>query len=401
MSDPSPTTVVLNSWEVAAISMGPIIACLYAIATSLFNWMWNEQPIGFYLGHLLPRNTVLIMLISFLMNYNTNNEHMWPLVTAMFFSWVITYYLITDTKIEIVQGGLPPLPEVLSNATGKVILVTGANAGIGKETVRQLYEAGAEVIVACRSLIKAEDTIQELTRNGTSKGSLSAIEIDLNKLESIRNAATKIQKNHKRLDVIICNAGVMMHEQQMTVDGFDMVWQANYLGHALLCHLLWKLLKKSSNDPRVIQVTSSTYSLVGNRLPLHDLQCREGRVYSLFGQYAVTKLAQILWCQQSSKDGVWTAAVHPGLVRTDVVRNMPGILQFLNRQFDAVLRLLQKTPTEGAWGSVHAALAPNLPSSRYWVNRQPVPLTVSSTYMEEDGQELMRQTLAMFEKKSS
>lgn len=389
----------MRSWEVASVVVGPLLAVLYCVTASSFNWMWNEQPLGYYVAFAIPRITVslFVVLLCIVILFNTSNEYAWPFLAALFLSGIITCYVIYATRIEVVQGGPPPGSETLSNASGKVILVTGANSGIGKETARLLYQAGCNVIVACRGQSKAEDTVREFHTmyfNDHENVELFPIAIDLNSLESVRTAAAIIQTQYKQLDVIICNAGVMMKDQKRTVDGFDMVWQANYLGHALLCHLLLPLLKTSSADPRIIHVTSSTYPLVGKRLPFYDLQCQKGRPYTLFGQYAVSKCAQILWCQYTSRQGIFTAAVHPGLVRTDVVRNMPRYLQCLNRAFDIFLRVLQKTPTQGAWGSIHAALAPDLPSGRYWVNRKPAHLSSPAVQSETDGEELYEVTMS-------
>jgi NAD(P)-dependent dehydrogenase (short-subunit alcohol dehydrogenase family) len=274
-------------------------------------------------------------------------------------------------------------------------VVTGANAGIGKETARQLYWSGATVILACRSVERAQAarddivatppadsgctgttiTLSDEKQNVQVKpvGKVEIQSLDLSSLKSVRQAAKELLKKYKTIDVLINNAGIMMDQQSFTEDGYDLTMQANYLGHYLLTRLLLPAIKKSK-DPRIINVTSSTYTLAA-KIDLDDLFCQKGtRRYTLFGQYAQSKLAQILFTNQldATYDNILTASVHPGLVRTEVVRNLPVWMKAGNAMFAWVLRSLQKTPEQGAWCSVLVATADkdDLPKAAYWVNRR-------------------------------
>ena len=203
-------------------------------------------------------------------------------------------------------------------------------------------------------------------------------------------------------------------------DKHDLVLQSNHIGHFLWTNLLIPLLLKSA-DPRIINLTSSTYTIaVANAvqqqqkqqqqeplryiLPLHDMECTKGkRSYSMFGQYAVSKLCNIYFTaalQQKYHPAILSTAVHPGLVRTDVTRNMPWYLRYPNQWVGFLMATFQKTPAQGAWCTLHVATAPreellidSTSSSSttttttmplYWVNRQPQDL-VDPLLNEWDG----------------
>jgi NAD(P)-dependent dehydrogenase (short-subunit alcohol dehydrogenase family) len=171
----------------------------------------------------------------------------------------------------------------------------------------------------------------------------------------------------------------MLGNHQTSVDGYELTMASNHLGHFLLTQLLIPFLRRSK-DPRIIQVTSSTYVLANKGIDLEDLFCTRGRrKYTLFGQYAQSKLANILFSLEFHRrelqhphthPHIAIFNVHPGLVRTDVVRNMPWYLKYPNTVFGFVLALLQKTPEAGAYTSTYCATSPGLQekSGCYFVN---------------------------------
>ncbi|TRY61242.1 hypothetical protein TCAL_16277 [Tigriopus californicus] len=128
---------------------------------------------------------------------------------------------------------------------GKVIVITGANTGIGKETALDLSRRGARIIMLCRSLEKANVTADKIKQ--VTKGYVDVQELDLASLKSVRKCAQTLLEKEEKIDILINNAGVMLCPNWKTEDGFDMQFGTNHLGHFLLTELLLPLLRKSVN----------------------------------------------------------------------------------------------------------------------------------------------------------
>ena len=248
-------------------------------------------------------------------------------------------------------------------------------AGIGKETVRQLATLGATVILACRSESRANEAMDDvrasLPKSNAKRADLRFLPLDLSDLSSVRRAAELFRAMNLPLDVLILNAGVMMGDKRMTKDGYELMMQANHLGHFLLTTLLLES-QKEDHKCRVITLSSSTYCLAKNGLDFNDLFCESSRKYTLFSQYAQTKLANILFAKElARRHNVQSWAVHPGLVRTDVVRNMPWYLYYPNIIFAVAIAALQKQPKQGAYTTVWCAATDSPPpNGTYLVNCQ-------------------------------
>jgi retinol dehydrogenase-12 len=418
-SDVAGGVTIVNWWEMALLAAGPVAAFLYALSAALFLPGWGECSLTDLFPSLMPRNSLLILAVAFAVNRSKHEpeEQGFRLLVAVCISIAASWYLCLQTRLHQIEGGPSPAEAVdtsaadqLKSCNGKVMVITGANAGIGKETARQLYWSGATVILACRSLERAaiaRDDILSTPPTGSDNsgtttdtsdentplqvkpaGKVEIQALDLSALASVRQAAKELLKKYKTIDVLINNAGIMMDQQSFTDDGYDLTMQANYLGHYLWTRLLLSAVQKSP-DPRIINVTSSTYTLA-SKIDLEDIMCQKGkRKYTLFGQYSQSKLAQILFTnelnaryggddsdsEKSAKNTnkIWTASVHPGLVRTEVVRNLPFWMKAGNAMFSWVLQTLQKTPEQGAWCSVLVATADkeDLPNAgAYWVNRR-------------------------------
>ena len=155
----------------------------------------------------------------------------------------------------------------IPDQTGRTILITGANSGIGYEAARALAEKGAQVVMGCRNREKAEAAVAEIEA-AEPAGSVEILEMDLADLESVELAAEEFRANHDRLDVLVNNAGLMATPNRRTAQGFEMQIGVNHLGHFLLTELLVDALKKGSPS-RIVNV-SSCY---------HDkAQGREGKI---------------------------------------------------------------------------------------------------------------------------
>ncbi|XP_038621873.1 retinol dehydrogenase 12-like [Tachyglossus aculeatus] len=238
---------------------------------------------------------------------------------------------------------------------GKVVVITGANTGIGKETAKDLARRGARVIIACRDVLKGESAASEI-RAGTGNQQVLVRRLDLADTKSIRAFADRFLAEEKQLHILINNAGVMMCPYSKTADGFEMHLGVNHLGHFLLTHLLLGRLKESA-PARVVNVSSLAHIL--GKIRFHDLQGEKR--YSGNLAYCHSKLANILFTRELARrlqgTGVTTYALHPGLVHSELVRH--SLLMCL------VWRLFSffvKSSQEGAQTSLHCAVAEDLES---------------------------------------
>lgn len=240
---------------------------------------------------------------------------------------------------------------------GKTVIITGANAGIGKETAKELARRKARVIMACRNLDKAKKAAQEIFEE--TREPVIVKHLDLASLKSVREFAADIVRTEPRLDVLINNAGIVpgSSEVQLTEDGFDVGFQSNFLGHFLLTMLLIDLLKRSSPS-RVINVSSILHH-VGSVDDLEDKARGVHPVRAPVLVYSNTKLAQVLFTKALAErlkgTGVTVNAVHPGNVKTEIANKSPGAFFF-----NLVLDLAGKSTSEGAQTSIFAAVHPRL-----------------------------------------
>ncbi|KAM9309158.1 retinol dehydrogenase 12 [Pholidichthys leucotaenia] len=250
---------------------------------------------------------------------------------------------------------------------GKTVLITGANAGIGKETSRDLARRGARVVMACRDLTRAEQAAEEIRRS-TGNGNVVIRHLDLSSLYSVRQFAKDFLDSEDRLDVLVNNAGVMMCPKWLTEDGFETQLAVNHLGHFLLTSLLLPKLK-SSAPSRVVTVASIAHS--GGRLDFDDLFFSR-RPYSPLQSYRQSKLANVLFSRELGRrlkgSGVSSFSLHPGVIRTELGRHVEGWFPLLGALLKLPSLLLMKTPKEGCQTTVYCAVTPGLEelSGRYF-----------------------------------
>jgi len=235
---------------------------------------------------------------------------------------------------------------------GKIAIVTGSNTGIGRETARGLAERGATVVLACRDAQKAEAARDDIART-TGRSDLTAIPLDLGSAASIRAFAERFRKEHRRLDVLVDNAGLWPSTRTTTTDGFESTFGVNHLGTFLLTHELLPILRESA--PARVVVLSSALHYRGEMV-WDDLQF-ERRKFSGTTAYSQSKLANVLFTKALARRlagaGVTVNAVHPGVVATELSRAFPRFL--VN-----IANLFMLTPEKGAACSLFVATAPEL-----------------------------------------
>ena len=145
----------------------------------------------------------------------------------------------------------------MPDQSGKIVLVTGANSGLGYETARALYEYGAHVILACRSQKNAETAISKMKEHA-GRGKLSTGILDLSSLQSVSAFAKEVLQNHQQLDILVNNAGIALPPSGRTAEGFELQFGTNFLGHYALTGYLYPLLKNTGNA-RVVSLSSKAY----------------------------------------------------------------------------------------------------------------------------------------------
>ena len=207
----------------------------------------------------------------------------------------------------------------LPDQSGRIALITGANSGLGLETARALTSKGATVVLACRSLHKAEKAREELLANTSSTGAIDLLHLDLADLASVRAATAAITEGYGRLDLLINNAGVMAPPRMLSKDGFELQFGTNHLGHFALSLGLMPLLR-GQVDARVVTVTSGAQYF--GRINFNDLQGAQH--YDRWRAYSQSKLANVMFAielqQRLNAEGssIRSLAAHPGLARTNL-----------------------------------------------------------------------------------
>ena len=266
---------------------------------------------------------------------------------------------------------------------GKVMIVTGASAGMGRQISLQLARSGATVVLVCRDAGRGEEALNYV-RSASGNDAVELMLADLSSQRSIRALAHDFIRTHDRLDVLVNNAGVTLPRRTETEDGIETVFATNHLAPFLLTNLLLPLLKASAPS-RIVTASSAAQAMA--RLDLDDLQRRND--YKEIDAYNQTKLLNLLFTYELARrleaTGVTANAVEPGFVKTSMKVPFPYTLFSFMRQ-----------PVEkGAWISVHAATSPALDGvSGAFLSNRGVQIRSSKASYDEDAQRRLWQISA-------
>ncbi|GIO69845.1 oxidoreductase [Paenibacillus sp. JTLBN-2024] len=246
----------------------------------------------------------------------------------------------------------------MPDQTGRVAIVTGSNSGIGWEAARALANKGATVIMACRSIAKANPAANRI-RALKPSGKVVVMALDLGDLESVRAFATAFRQNYHRLDLLINNAGVAKPPYRKTAQGFEQQFGVIHLGHFALTGLL---LDRLGATPGARIVTVSSLSHRSGIIHFDDLNLE--RNYKPARGYAQSKLANLLFTYELQRrlvaagQSTLAAAAHPGWSATNALRHS-SMMRRLNPLFAQPSKM-------GVLPTLYAATAPNVQGGDYF-----------------------------------
>eukprot|EP00475_Leptophrys_vorax_P010527 TRINITY_DN1709_c0_g1_i1.p1 TRINITY_DN1709_c0_g1~~TRINITY_DN1709_c0_g1_i1.p1 ORF type:complete len:381 (+),score=116.63 TRINITY_DN1709_c0_g1_i1:1358-2500(+) len=291
--------------------------------------------------------------------------------------FVAALYGIYSFSRKLAAGGQC---DYFPDLTGKVAIVTGANAGIGRDTVVELLKMGATVVMGCRSKAKAQEAVEYAVGKvkkyrGTefaevARSRIRVIDLDLCSFASIRSFAADVNREFEIVDILVNNAGVMFPPWQAvkpsedSPEGIELQFLSNHIGHFYLTHQLLDSIKKA-NAGRIVNLSSVGHTM-HNRLKIH----KSADGFNTQVAYGNSKLANILFTKELQKrldaesgNKVTVYSAHPGGVMTDLVRHMadPRTLAALS----PLIGMFFKYPEEGCQTSLFCAVHPAAVRSEY------------------------------------
>lgn len=243
-------------------------------------------------------------------------------------------------------------PKTAQTLAGRVALITGANTGIGLVTARELAARGAHVFIACRSIEKGQAAADEI-RNATGNAKVEVLALDLGDFASVRHCAKIFLARDLPLHLLINNAG-LAGAKGLTKSGFELAFGTNHLGPFLLTQLLLERVKLSA-PARIVTVASRAHIRVSGID--FDAVTKPTKGKAGLAEYGVSKLANVLFSAELGRrlagTGVTTYALHPGVVASDVWRELP-------QPFRALAKLFMISVDEGAATTLYCAISPEV-----------------------------------------
>jgi NAD(P)-dependent dehydrogenase (short-subunit alcohol dehydrogenase family) len=246
----------------------------------------------------------------------------------------------------------------VTDMSGRTVIVTGGNSGIGLETAAALAGAGARVIITARDSNRGAAAVEKIQARG-GVGTVELSVFDLGRLASVREGASDLLGRTDRIDVLVNNAGLMLTDRTETADGFETTFGVNHLGPFLLTMLLLERIKESA-PARIVNVSSTAHQSARRGLDFDDLQSTKS--YAGMAVYGRTKLANIYFTTELTRrlagTGVTVNALHPGTIRSGFGGD--GDAGGFFGWGIKVARPFMAGPVKGAETSVYLASAPEV-----------------------------------------
>lgn len=282
-----------------------------------------------------------------------------------------TTYTNTSTTQNTVSPNVQIHPWAATRVpdqSGKTILITGANSGIGYETARILAAKGALVIMACRSAQKAEQARDRILAD-FPQAKLDLINLDLGDLSSVARCAEEVLDRYTQLDVLINNAGIAWVEKGETRDGFESHFGTNHLGHFALTARLLPLLASAGNA-RVVSIASLAHRI--GRIHFDDLNLNKG--YGRARGYAQSKLANLMFGLELQRwltaqgSSIQSLIVHPGMSATNLVNTTLNSEKhtLLGRWAERLTPWVAQDPATGSLPTLWAATSDQVKGGEYF-----------------------------------
>ena len=265
----------------------------------------------------------------------------------------------------------------------KVVMVTGANSGIGKAASLALAKMGATIVMVARSKERGEAARSEIIRK-SQNNAVDLLLADLSSLKSVRILASEFQKKYSQLHVLINNAGLFNQRRRVSADGYENTFATNYLAPFLLTNLQLDLLKASAPS-QIINVSSVGH--YNGHINFDDLNLEND--YGGWKAYGQSKLALVLFTHELAKKlqgtGVTVNAVHPGTVATNIWSRPLGPVGFIM----ALPKMFMTSPEQGAETIVYLASSPDAKGlNGEYVEKRKVKKSSDESYDEEIAQRL-------------
>lgn len=254
----------------------------------------------------------------------------------------------------------------IPDLSGKTIIITGANSGLGLEATKAFAEKNAKVIMACRSISKGELAKAQIIESYTA-ADITVVRLDLSDLTSIHSFTSKIKQSQTRLDVLLNNAGIMMVPYGLTVDGFEKQIGTNHLGHFALTGLLLELLKKTPGS-RVVNVSSMAHK--SGVMDFNNLLYDNGKDYSPMKAYGRSKLSNLLFTYElqrffeANKIDCKAIAAHPGVSDTNLFAHAAP--KWLLQLFRPLMLLFIQPAAMGCLPELRASVDPAVKGGEFY-----------------------------------